>query len=366
MASIIKRNGKYTVYVRKGKYKYKPVTATFTKKTLAQKWAINTENSIERGEFIDGRNAKGVLITELIDKYETEISKQKGPSTYDREKSRLQKLRGMFHNMTVYNCTLEKVLGEARTMLGEHTKHGKPYSKSTVRKHLQDLMNVFNACENLWEFQLPHGNVARLARERLTAMNLMVKYDLERDTRLEDMDYDRIKSFKHARPQTLFKWVALFAIETGMRRGEILHMKWGQVLYGERIYALEEQKSDHTRRRFKTGRDIPLTSTAMAILRMVNYLANKYPKSARKGFVWPWVDGKSLYDGVKRIYIKLGIENTTFHDLRHEFGGHAVESNMDVRLVGAALGHASLKSTHRYTKSRGSKVAKLWDEKTKR
>lgn len=57
------------------------------------------------------------------------------------------------------------------------------------------------------------------------------------------------------------------------------------------------------------------------------------------------------------------MQDVTVHDLRHEFGSYQIDRGMDMRLVGAAMGHRSLNSTKRYTHPDAKKVASLFDAK---
>jgi len=82
--------------------------------------------------------------------------------------------------------------------------------------------------------------------------------------------------------------------------------------------------------------------------------------------VWPRKGehtGSTAYRGVKRMFKKLGMQDVTVHDLRHEFGSYHIDRGMDMRLDSAAMGHQSLNSTKRYTHPDAKKVASLFDEK---
>lgn len=366
MAQFVERKGKIQVRIRKGKYKYNPITKTFAKKTAAKAWATKVEDEIERGVFVDGRNARGILVNEMVDRYIKEVTAEKSDRTIKSEATRFERWKGLLANITLDRADADLLFNEMKGLLTTEKQYSNAdnpqyFSKAYVRKHCQDLVNVFNMAQHVWNYPLPHGNAAHDAVQKMRFSNQLANYDYERDTRIEPEDYDRIRTHQSPKQGTLFKFVALFAIESGMRRGEIMAMTWDRVHFKRRFYDLENQKSDKSRKRKRTGREVPLSRRAIAILRLVRMVRRNSPK--RVGFVWPWADGDTVYRGVTRIYEKLGIENVTFHDLRHEFGGYAVESGLHERVVGQMLGHADPKSTKRYTRARANRLADMLDEK---
>ena len=51
MATIRERNGRFTVMVRKAGHT--PITKTFSKRGIAEKWARKIESAIEQGEIVE-------------------------------------------------------------------------------------------------------------------------------------------------------------------------------------------------------------------------------------------------------------------------------------------------------------------------
>lgn len=373
MARIQKRQKKdgsysYTVTIRKGRYKTNPQVKTFSKKAVAVDWARKIENEIEAGTYLDIKAASNYTVNELIDRYAKEILIYKSQNTQEITNIRLNVLREDFRYVTLNRLDKYLVYGVFTKMLSRTTKQTefkpehlrKRWSPAYVLKFIQDLTSVLRVAINLWNLPLPHGNAAVDAKKLMRENQLLNGADLHKDTRLISDQYQRIKSFKNE-TQSLFKYFALFAVETGMRRQEIVSMKKKNIDWKNKFYKLDGHKSDNRRTRFKKGRDVPLTKRALAILRLVIYSQNNSLET-----VWPWTGkyaGSTAYRGVKRIFQKLGMSDVTVHDLRHEFGSYHIERGMDMRLVGAAMGHQSLNSTKRYTHPDAKKVASLFDAK---
>jgi integrase len=127
------------------------------------------------------------------------------------------------------------------------------------------------------------------------------------------------------------------ALLTGMRRGELLSLKWEQIRNGF-IY-LTETKSGK-------ARQIPINDRLAAVLKDIrrkNHLKSEY--------VFCDFQGRRFYE-VKRSFTsacrRAGIEDFRFHDLRHTFASRLVMRGASLKAVQELLGHADLKMTMRY------------------
>ena len=92
-----------------------------------------------------------------------------------------------------------------------------------------------------------------------------------------------------------------FAVETGMRRSEILKLKWIDVNLETRIASLYDTKNGD-------DRHIPLTKTAVQLLSNLTQLSD---------FVFP-ISANCLRLAWERCRKKSNIKGLRFHDLRHE------------------------------------------------
>ncbi|CAM5784929.1 hypothetical protein CCAE64S_01461 [Castellaniella caeni] len=98
------------------------------------------------------------------------------------------------------------------------------------------------------------------------------------------------------------------ALETGMRRGEIIPLRWGDVDFTEKTITLRAGKTKNS-----DARIVPLTQAAEELLRGLHH---ESPPNAR---VFPEI---TKPDSATRAFTRLceraGITNLRFHDLRHE------------------------------------------------
>ena len=134
------------------------------------------------------------------------------------------------------------------------------------------------------------------------------------------------------------KPIIITALNTGMRRGEILSLKWDQVDLRHGYISLTDTKSG-------VGREIPINKT-------LNNLLEDMPHSIESIYLFTDKDGNP-YKEVKHSFStalrKAEIHNATFHTLRHTFSSHLVMKGVDLTTVKELLGHKSLNMTLRYS-----------------
>jgi integrase len=122
-------------------------------------------------------------------------------------------------------------------------------SKSLSRQ-LSPVHNLFEIAKDEWGLPLRENPLDKV---KLKAT------DNRRERRLKDGEYERLLEVARTRQNPLIERVIIFAIETAMRRGEILNLKWDQVDLKRRCVTILESKNGHSR-------SIPLTPSALVLL----------------------------------------------------------------------------------------------------
>jgi len=136
------------------------------------------------------------------------------------------------------------------------------------------------------------------------------------------------------------KPVVVCALNTGMRLGEILKLKWDKVDLDEGFISVEETKTNEVRK-------IPLNEIMLELLQRLH-------QSKKSDFVFTNSRGQP-YDkeGVRAAFNKakheLGLHGLRFHDLRHTFASYLVMSGVDLRSVQELGGWKSLRMVQRYS-----------------
>jgi integrase len=132
------------------------------------------------------------------------------------------------------------------------------------------------------------------------------------------------------------KPIVITALNTGMRKGEILTLKWGNIRNGF-IYL----------HKTKTGeaRQVPINETLASLLRSLpRHIASDYVFCNKEGKAYADVK-KSFKTAVK----KAGIQDFRFHDLRHSFASRLVSKGASLKAVQELLGHKEIRMTLRYS-----------------
>ena len=119
------------------------------------------------------------------------------------------------------------------------------------------------------------------------------------------------------------------AINTGMRRGEILGLRWSDVNVEKAVLRVAKSKSGKPR-------EIPMNQILVNLFRSMERTGDRvFPVDSIK---------KSWTAALKRA----GITDLRFHDLRHEFASQLVMDGENLKCVQELLGHSSLRVTQRY------------------
>jgi integrase len=137
------------------------------------------------------------------------------------------------------------------------------------------------------------------------------------------------------------------AIETAMRRGELLDLLWQDVDFRLRtVQVLQSKNGDR--------REVPLSRSAIAALRELN------PDANLQGRLFP-MTGNSVRSAFDRLVSLAEIEDLRFHDLRHEAISRLFEKGLNPIEVAAISGHRELRMLQRYTHLRATDLAPRLD-----
>jgi integrase len=222
---------------------------------------------------------------------------------------------------------------------GFKLRRRKEVSGSTVNRELALLKRMFNLAID-WDLYLGSNPVRKVKFFQEINLGFRVL------TRQEET-----KFLASATPY--IQDIAIFALNTGLRIGEILTLTWERVDLEKNLLNVFAHKTHKIR-------PVPVNTEARRILEF-------WAMGKRNEFVFynhetgkPFVDLKAGFSLACR---KAGIEGVTWHTLRHTFASRLLERGADIVTVQQLLGHSTVTATMRYTHtnldSKRNAVAKL-------
>jgi integrase len=126
----------------------------------------------------------------------------------------------------------------------------------------------------------------------------------------------------------------LVALNSGMRRNEILSIMRRSIDWQNHMVTLEETKNGE-------GRHVFLNDTALEVLRSL--------LARLDGRLFPFKDEHCVSRAFRRAVELAGIEDFRLHDLRHIFASYQAMAGVHGRGLQALLGHKDLRMTMRYS-----------------
>lgn len=128
--------------------------------------------------------------------------------------------------------------------------------------------------------------------------------------------------------------IAALLVLTGMRRGEVLNLRWMDVDTQNGILRLVKTKNGK-------GHVVRLNALASSLL-------SRLKRGTPSELVFPHVTPIQVSIAFLRARRKAGIEDFRLHDLRHTAASWLRMSGADLQDVGEVLGHSDLRMTKRY------------------
>lgn len=140
------------------------------------------------------------------------------------------------------------------------------------------------------------------------------------------------------------KPMLIVAMHTGIRRGEIFSLRWGDIDLKGRILTVQGKTA-----KGHNTRHVPLNADSLDAL-------SKWKKQSQNSkandLVFPANDGHSRLDSIRVEWDQLRrmakLKNFRWHDLRHHFASRLVQEGVDLNVVRELLGHSDYRLTLRY------------------
>jgi len=210
-----------------------------------------------------------------------------------------------------------------RERLATPTKHGNPRRPASVSRELVMLSRLFGLAR---EAGLLSSNPAR-----------PVKFPLADEPRIRYVSAEeevQLLAYLDAHNPQVAEIVRV-ALHTGMRRNEIVFLKWSEVDLARGMIHVQRSKSGR-------ARAIPINDVVRQVF------DERWRATQRSEIVFHHNDAY-VSIAFHRAVVKLGIEHLHFHDLRHTAATRWADAGVDPYTIAELLGHADIRMTRRYT-----------------
>lgn len=327
MASIRKLRDKYQVQIRH--LGMRPISRSFLQRKDAEQWARQMELLADRHELPDDPSAlKRVTLGELVERYRDSITVRKRRAHVERVE-----LDAFLRAPICSKPLSELSTADFAAYRDERLASVKP---TTVKRQLGPIRHLFKIARDEWNIPIRQNPLDRL---QLDAP------DQRRNRRLKGGELERIVEASRRSRNKLILPIVLLALETGMRRGEILAAKGSDLDLDNQTLVIPTSKNGHSR-------TIPLSPKAIELLRAFSTTDDR---------LFP-ISGMALRLAWERLRRRAGIADLHFHDLRHEAISRFFEKGLTVPEVALLSGHRDPRMLFRYAHGRPENVLRKLQE----
>nr|WP_314899282.1 site-specific integrase [uncultured Deefgea sp.] len=294
------------------------LSRTFETKAEAENWAKRVESEMNQGSYVDRREAERTTLGQALSRYAEEITPQKRSA-----KSELSTIRRwLAHPLAL------RPLSQLRSVDFSKYRDSRleEVSPSTVRLELALISNLFTVAKKEWS--IPIENPIASIRKP--------KQPEGRERRLiGDEEARLIAAAKSCLTDNQGLVVAIrLAIETGMRAGEIVGLRWHQVDFETEVIRLGITKNG-------CKRVVPLTKEAEEVLWSL-----PEPTSLNER-INSFHDSRGLSRAFRLACAKAKISGLRFHDLRHEAASR-LAPKIEAPTLAKIMGWKTLQMAMRY------------------
>lgn len=308
-----------------------PEYATFARKTDAQRWAQSIEAAIREGRHFRYTEAKRHTFAELAERYLAEVVPQRPRNAVNTQRHMAYWKQKLGH-LALADVTPALIVQHKNELLSTPTRRNKPRSNATVVRYLASISHAFNLAMKEWQW-VTDNPVSKVSKPRQARGRERYLSDLEREKLLEAC---------RASSNPYLLTVVVLAISTGMRRGEIMNLRWPNIDLKRKTIVLTATKND-------TSRAVPLTGLALTLLEQLGQIRRldtnlvffgKQPDQP--------MELKKCWEAA---VAKAGLENFRFHDLRHTAASYLAMNGATTMEIAAVLGHKTLQMVKRYSQT---------------
>ncbi len=366
MATIRERvdsSGKKSYHVQVRIKGFPPQTKSFETKSIAKQWAAQVETELRAGRYMPRVEAQRHTVRELLEDYRSKILVPTKPKELRNQGPQLDwwiKKLGAYSLADLTPAAIAQCRDEllqtplpSRSTKRKEDEEAKPrYRKpATVVRYMALLSHAFNVAVKEWQWMqespMPKVSKPKVSNERLRYLS-----DDEQKNLLEAA---RISANKYLHT------ILIVALSTGMRHGEIMNLRWRDILVndeGELMILLETTKNGERR-------GVPLVRNACEAIKAMRaaHAAQHRGRVQGDALLFPSEDDAQVPVEIRKAWEttlrRAKIENFRFHDLRHTAASYLAMDGATAPQIAEILGHKSLQMVKRYSHFNKTHIAKV-------
>lgn len=339
MATFQKRKKSWRVQVRR---RGQALSATFDTKAEAELWAIEIEAQVLGNPVLipmaDKCLSKATeAAADTFLRYSNEVSPNKRGGRWEQVRIQMLVRRYPLFTRAIAAITGPDVAEWRNARLAS-------VSPSTVNRELCLISTVFTHAMKEWRLGLTFNPCSLVTKPRKPRPRTQRVSLTERKKIIAELGWDG-----KSQPASSAQWVAFafyLALETAMRKGEILSLRWADIDFDARHAHLDMTKNGDER-------FVPLSKAAMKLLRIVKVRISDKP-------IVPVQTG--YFDKLfRQAKSEAGLAHIHFHDSRREAASTMAPKLANVLELAAITGHKSLSMLQIYYKPRAADLAARLD-----
>jgi integrase len=323
MASIQKRNGSYRVRIKRAGQS--TLSQSFSTRNEALQWVKETQAKLDLGLY------QAPLAKSLKSFEEAAICYRDTHSIHKKivrsETYRLNILIKRWGDLSIEEVNKAAIL-ELRDDLLKMGRSGE-----TINHYFNTISKLFQMLNNEWDLDIanPIKGIKRMPPSQGRTKRIQKQVEGILLNCCEKLGYRLLAS------------IIKFAIQTGMRRGELMGLHWGDVDLVKRKIYLHQTKNGEPRQ-------VPLSKDVISVLDGLKTMGTNevFPISMnvlRNQF-------ERVRNMAEKDWSKTGVNpfaDLRFHDLRHEALSRLSDAGLNVIELSYISGHKTMAMLKRYT-----------------
>jgi integrase/recombinase XerD len=249
----------------------------------------------------------------------------------------------------------------------------KNYAQNTIKCYSNIVLNFIEAfkcepsllTENQIKAYIASSSSPALVKQRIGAIKPLYKYILNQPLKFKYIEYprreqrlpdvlstDEIKRLFSVITNLKHKAILMIIYSTGMRRQEVIDLKLTDIDSSRMLIKITDAKGHK-------DRFVRLSDNVLLLLRA--YFQKEHPKTYLfNGQFSLQYSATSIVEIFKKYARMAGIRKRVHpHMLRHTNATHLLENGTDLRYIANLLGHASTRTTERYTHVANTMISKI-------